>query len=343
MPNINDFKLIAKKSERYANLLLREHQSDQLAKDQKKRERIGFYLFVLENVCGVQDILDLRELITDTEFNQLVLGEEKIDDCGIDAVYIDEDECSISLFNFKYREKFNPDKSQGLNEPFISTKFINALTTEDTRALEGKLQKFATSIIEKLNSNDEWKLYLYVVSNENVELQESNEDLQRLEMHYGLEVVPIGLTQISQYMSIRPEAINAKLMLDNDAIMSFSEDPISSSKSYIIRLPINEIIRITCNDERFRSQYNLENVYDLEKVELDYSVLFDNVRGFVIRSKYNTNISTTLRKEPSKFFMYNNGLTLIAKNIEATPINANKKIKLELTSFQVINGGQTSK
>lgn len=39
--------------------------------------------------------------------------------------------------------------------------------------------------------------------------------------------------------------------------------------------------------------------------------------------------------------MYNNGLTLIAEDIEAAPTNAGKKIKLKLTSFQVINGGQT--
>lgn len=142
-------------------------------------------------------------------------------------------------------------------------------------------------------------------------------------------------------MSIRPKAVNAQLTLDNDAIMSFSEDPIASSKSYIIRLPIDEIIRITCNNENLRNQYNLEDVSALSNVNLDYSVLFDNVRGFVTRSRYNKNISTTLEEEPSKFFMYNNGLTLIAENIEATSINANKRVKLELKSFQVINGGQT--
>ena len=87
------------------------------------------------------------------------------------------------------------------------------------------------------------------------------------------------------------------------------------------------IIRITCNSEEMRNQYNMENVQDLRDIELDYSVLFDNVRGFVARSKYNKNISTTLKKEPSKFFMYNNGLTLIAEDIEAINTNANKKNK----------------
>lgn len=87
----------------------------------------------------------------------------------------------------------------------------------------------------------------------------------------------------------------------------------------------------------------MEDVNELEDVDLDYSVLFDNVRGFVARSKYNQNIATTLKEEPSKLFMYNNGLTLISEDIEALPINAGKRIKLTLTSFQVINGGQTLK
>lgn len=341
MPNINDFKLIAKKSERYAELLLNSYQTHQKIEDQKQKERIGFYLLILKSICGIQDILDLKDLITDTEFNHYILGEQKIDDYGVDAVYINEEDRSINLFNFKYREKFKPDKSQDLNDPFISTKFINALTENNTSAIEGKLKNFADSIIEKLNSTDEWKMSLYIVSNENRELRETDENLRNLKRHYGLDIISIGLVQISQYISPRPKAVNAEMTLDIDAIMSFSEDSISSSKSYIIRLPINEVIRITCDDEKLRSQYNLEDVNALEEVSLDYSVLFDNVRGFVVRSKYNSNILTTLKKEPSKFFMYNNGLAIIAKDIEAKPINVNKKVKLKLTSFQVINGGQT--
>lgn len=341
MPNINDFKLIAKRSEKYADLLLNSLQHKREISNIKQKERIGFYVLILKNICGTQDVLDTVDLITDSEFNCLVLGNSKTDDCGIDAIHIDEDKFCISLFNFKYREKFDGSKSQSLNSPFISTKFINALTTENINKLEGKLKDFASLIIEKLNSSDEWRLYLYVVSNENLVLKESNQDIKNLEENYGLKIVPIGLAQISQYMSIRPESINAELTLDNDAIMSFSEDSISSSKSYIIRLPLNEVIRITCNNERLRTQYNLEDVKDLKDVDLDYSVLFDNVRGFVTRSKYNENILRTLKIEPSKFFMYNNGLTIISEDIDAKPINANKRVKLKLTSFQVINGGQT--
>ncbi len=39
--------------------------------------------------------------------------------------------------------------------------------------------------------------------------------------------------------------------------------------------------------------------------------------------------------------MYNNGLTITAKDISAVPVNANKKVRLSIKSIQVLNGGQT--
>ena len=63
---------------------------------------------------------------------------------------------------------------------------------------------------------------------------------------------------------------------------------------------------------------------------MDFNILFDNVRGLIINSKYNDNIYKTLEDEPSKFFMYNNGLTIIATDIISEDTNANKKIKLTI-------------
>lgn len=341
MPNINDFKLIGKKSEKYFNLLTNELEIDLSQTNLKTKERIGFYLYMLENLCGIKDILDIADLVTDTEFNSL-LFEEKYDDYGIDAIQINEEELTINLFNFKYREKFNIDKKQSINETIISTKFINALISENISNLKGKLKIKAELIINKLvNSNDIWKLNLYIVSNEFFELEKTDENLQQLENIYGLEINPVGLAQISQLMSIRPEPIDAELIIDNDAIMSFSESSISSSKSYVLRLPVNEVIRITCNNKELRNKYNIEDISPLQKTNLDYSVLFDNVRGLVLKSKYNKNITKTLKEEPARFFMYNNGLTLTAKDIDAETVNAKKRVKLTIKSFQVLNGGQT--
>lgn len=340
MASLNDFKLVNVKSNKYFDILAKTLNLDTSNLSEIDKTRFGFYLFMLENICDTRDIFDLIALITDTEFNSKLFY-DKSEDYGIDAVQINDEERVINLFNFKFRERFNRDKKQSINEVIISTKFINALNTEDPSHLEGKGKVFAEKIIEHLNSNDVWKIKLYVVSNDNIELAKSDSNLQQLENLYDLEVIPVGLNIIKELMSIRPEPINSTIILDKDAVMSFSESSISSSKSYIIRLTLSELIRITCNDLELRDQYNIEDLTPLADTELDFSVLFDNVRGFVQKSKYNTNIEKSLNENPTKFFMFNNGLTITANDIQAEEVNAGKKVKLSLHGFQVLNGGQT--
>jgi hypothetical protein len=339
MAGINDYKIIGQKSGKYFELLATELGFDISDVQPKQLERLGFYLFIIEHLTFLNDVLDIADVVSDTDFNS-ILFDNKHDDCGIDSIVIDEDDHHIQLFNFKYREKFSIGK-QSLNETILSSKFINAIINEDLSKLEGKTKNGAKAIIEKLNSNEEWKISLYVVSNEDIEITYKDHHLEQMENVYGLEVIPVGLEQISQFVSLRPTPVNAELIVDIDAIMSFSESSISSSKSYIIRLPLSEIIRVTCSDSSLRMNYGIEDLQPLTKVKIDYSVLFDNVRGLVVKSKYNRNISHSLKNDPSKFFMFNNGLTLTANDIKAESVNANKKVRLTIDSFQVLNGGQS--
>lgn len=340
MASINDFKILNLKCSKYYEQLESLIPLARPATNSIDKSRLGFYLFMIENLCGERQIENIIDSITDDSFNNVISGTSD-DDWGVDAVYIDEDEKKISLFNFKYREKYNPNKKQSINEAIISTKYVNAIINEDLSNLRGKTKKLAEKIIERLNSNEVWKFTLYIVSNDTLEIPENDKDIEQLKKLYDLEVINIGLSQISQIMSIRPEPLNATFVIDGDAIMSFSEHAISSKKSYIARLRISEVVRITCDDKNHRENYNIEDLTLLSSSKLDYGVLFDNVRGFVIKSKYNSNIVSTLRNEPNKFFMYNNGITIVAKQIDSQPINANKKVKVHIGDFQILNGGQT--
>jgi len=339
MADINDYKIIGKKSAKYFELLCKEVDFDASSLPVKEVERLGFYLFIIDQLTYLNEVLDIARIVSDTRFNDVLSG-NRHDDCGIDAVVVDDENNHLQLFNFKYRNTFKVGK-QGLNETILSAKFINALINDDLSSLEGKTKRGAESILDKLNSSEEWQLTLYVVSNEDIEVRNNDHHLKQMEKLYGLKVVAIGLDQICQFVSLRPSPINAELVVENDAIMSFSESSISSSKSYILRLPLSEIVRITCSDKTLRSNYNIEDLKSLTTVGIDYSILFDNVRGLVTRSKYNKNISHSLKNSPSKFFMFNNGLTLTANDIRAVSINANKRVKLSLDSIQVLNGGQS--
>ena len=339
MANVLDFKILSNKCRNYFGILETELGRKLSVPSEKHKERFGFYLFVLESICGIKDVSDILPLICDQEFNSVVL-DYKDDDWGVDAVFIDEDDHYINLFNFKFRERFN-EKQQSSNETFLTTKFTNAIKAGDTSGLTGKLEAFSKDIIKNLRSNEIWKLRLYVVSNDAKELDVNSPGIKQLKDLYDLEVVPLALDDLAKIMSIRPKPIDAIIHVDKESIIPFSESSLSSSKSYIIRISANDLIRITCDNKSFREDYKMEDYSALYETEMEYNLLFDNVRGFLTKSRYNPNLPKTLRDEPSKFFMYNNGLTLTANDIISEDTNAKQKIKITIKDFQVVNGGQT--
>lgn len=346
MATRNDFFILNTKLDKYFKLLCGNigfSGAEELSETQ--RRRFGFYLFILENVCDVDcDEDEIIDSIIDTDFNKVFFGEH-VNDFGMDVAYINDEKKQVKLFNFKYREKFNIDKSQSLNDNFISAKFLNLCLNFDS-TISNKYHKKLENKLIKLNDifcnpKDEWEVKFYQVSNEAQEVKETNSELEHLSSVYEIEIEPLALPTISQFMSIRPKDINASIIVNKDAIMCYSEDSKASAKSYIVRVRCDEIVRMTCNNNLLRSETNLEDLLPLAEVGLEYSVLFDNVRGFVKKSKYNPNISTTIKNSPTKFFMYNNGITMVAKSISALNLAGNKSMKLEINDFQIVNGGQT--
>ncbi|WNJ80807.1 AIPR family protein [Cedecea neteri] len=338
--SINDFKLLNIKCQKYFDLFSKTNQFSQEVSDIKLQQRFGFYLFMLESLCNEKDIDRISDYITDTEYNSYLCSNRN-DDHGIDAIFIDSESKEIKLFNFKFRERFKIDQKQSFNEAFVSTKLVNCIMNESTDGLEGKLASYVTRINELLNGNEVWKLSLYMISNEALPIEHDEGAIQQLKNVYDMEVISICLPHIISIMSIRPAPINAELIIDNDSLMSYSESSISTSKSYVIRLNAADVIRITCRNADLREDHNCENFELLANEKIDFGVLFDNVRGFVQRSRYNAGIAKTLREEPSKLFMYNNGLTIVANDIKAHPVNGHRKVRISLSGIQVLNGGQT--
>ncbi|MDD1829354.1 AIPR family protein, partial [Photobacterium sp. ZSDE20] len=338
--SINDFKLLNIKCGKYFELYSRGANFLNYPTRDKLKERFGFYLFMLESLCDEKDLDRISDIITDTEYNAH-LTNERYSDQGVDALYIDDESKEIKLFNFKFRETFKAGQMQSSNEAFVSTKLVNCILTGNSSGLEGKLKNLVDEAIKRLNTNDVWKMTLYMLSNEAVPIDIDETAIQQLKDFYDMEVVSICLPHIKTMMSIRPKPVKAELIIDNEALMSYSESTISTSKSYIVRLNAADIIRITCKNPDLRNNYNCERIELLAKERIDYGVLFDNVRGFVQKSKYNEAIAKSLKEEPSKFFMYNNGMTIVTKDIKAEQVNGNKKVRITIDDFQVLNGGQT--
>lgn len=356
MASINDFKLINAKAHKCFELLLNNFNNNAVTEKTKilteiEKNRLGFYIFALEYLTGISDIDTLSEIITDSDFNK-IFYDDCFDDFGVDAIFIDHDTRAINLFNFKFREKYNIDRQQSTNDFLVSQKFTNLLKNyldsdnleeiENREELRNKIGTYFREIINLLRSNEIWNINLYMVSNESKVISESRDPhINDLKNIIDLSVKPIGIDELRESFFDRPKAKECKFVIEQDAVMSFSETPLDSSKSYIVRIKLSELVRITGKNETLAMEYNIEDVSKLNNLDLDLGILYENVRGFVLKSKYNQNIQSTLKDDGDKFFLYNNGITITTKNLEASPINAKSKLLITLRGFQVINGGQT--
>ena len=235
MANLNDFKILKIKCINQYKLAIKSIKSlggvepQQLADSQK--ERFGFYYLVLQNYSGLSDYDDITEAICDTDFNEKFFN-SPVDDQGIDAVVINDEEQEIDLFNFKYRETFNPDKEQSKNAVMISTKLLNILANGENN-LDGKIHDIVEEINDRIDSNDIWKINLYIISNESKTINEFDDTIHQLEKLYGVNVIPLGLNEITEKIALKHKVINASLILDNDAVMSFTETTLDTNKGSV--------------------------------------------------------------------------------------------------------------
>lgn len=80
----------------------------------------------------------------------------------------------------------------------------------------------------------------------------------------------------------------------------------------------------------------------LNKIYYEFGsrLLEGNVRAFLSnRGKINKGIRETIRKEPTKFFTYNNGIACTASKVE---ISSDGHSIVSMEDLQIINGGQTT-
>ncbi|WP_337983762.1 AIPR family protein [Lysinibacillus sp. C5.1] len=354
MANRNDFILIKLKSKKMFDYL-KVQNSTHL--DDLTKERLGFYHLILENVTGFLDSNSSEDTtnednsntctIIDTVYNRYVNNDTDVNDLGMDAVSImrsTNGEIDIKLFNFKYRESFNPEKTKSENDISRSTKFLeylirNEKLDENTNSL---VHKQLNKIISHLNSSKICNISMYMVSNEAKGFSSSsNEYLELLESNYGMKIINISLDDIIGFYNTKNEDSKSTFMISQNEFLSFQSDEKSTQKSYILKLSLLDLIRISSNNKELSNNYSIENDEEILSSQLDFSLLYDNVRGYLGDTKYNKNIIDTLLRNHQYFFMFNNGITITAENIDCEPKNSGVKYLFTIKNFQIVNGGQT--
>ena len=145
MASLNDFKLVNIKSKKMFSFIKNVRRTDL---NDVQKSRMGFYHLVLENVTGVRDADDVSEMIIDTDYNKLLYG-KTVNDLGIDAInYIGDDneqEITVQLFNFKFRENYKVDKNMEESSVNGSIKFLEYICTSD----EEKIAKLPDDIVKE--------------------------------------------------------------------------------------------------------------------------------------------------------------------------------------------------
>jgi len=107
-----------------------------------------------------------------------------------------------------------------------------------------------------------------------------------------------------------------------------------SSKNYLKEANLENIpIYIT-----ILNGASLKGIYiDLKKVNRVYDLFSLNVREYVSLKRVDSQIRDTIEKDPNRFFIYNNGLTIVGKNID---FNIDGKT-LKIDDMCILNGAQT--
>lgn len=348
-----DFQLLRQTAERYfynipnnTNFIDRLQDPEIIGRDLKTKERLGFYLYALECITEVKEADEIMEMMNDGSFLTQCL-EISNDDLGVDAIHVDEENHKINLFNFQYAENYS---GSNVTLPFShinnSSRFLGLLD-KDIEHLDKEQRSylFLKNIKELIhNGNVPYEITLYYVSNAGyTESAQQNTELITLADNYSVKIESCCLDYFLPFIKPRPETISCKIALENSSILTFEESKYSSGKSYILDITMGELLRITSTNEELRNDSALDDFSCLLSSDLNESVLYDNIRGYLDeKGKYNKSILRTISDDPKHFFYFNNGITIVSESITTEDLRRERTL-INVEGIQVVNGGQTLK
>lgn len=342
MADINDFKVLRNKC-----IKMFDYVGKSIVATDDEKARLGFYHLVLESIAGVVDAEDVINSIIDTEYNKKMLS-MNIDDLGIDAVYFKDEyvdgEKPIFLFNFKhvnnFKEATTPDNDISRSLKFVE--YLDLSIEQVPNDMGKKVRDKIMAIRKKLQSNDTYRIYLYMVSNRLGGFADNSlEHIKIIANNYGIKIINFSLDDLTKYIFDSRKSTESKFMLSKDDFLSFEGDNKSTKKSFIVKMSLVDIVRILSSDNSLALKYNIEEDRDILNAKLDMSLLYDNVRGYLEETTFNKSIRETLKSNYMNFFMFNNGITITAEEIISEAKNSNERYLFTLKNFQIVNGGQT--
>lgn len=221
-------------------------------------------------------------------------------------------------------------------------------------AKKGDIQKAVSEVAKFIESTLSGKSKFIVQDYHPVsDLQELIIKLEKKKLLESISICIITNNVIEQEnleSSIFIESLQRECKIQYWGINKWTDLSRSKSKRLPINLDFTQPEKL-CYDIPFLERKNNDNLkyylsifpgdliadlYDQYNTQL----LENNVRVFLsIKSKYNKEMSKTIRNDSEMFFSYNNGISATASSIKINSVT--NKIE-EINDFQIVNGGQTT-
>ena len=247
-------------------------------------------------------------------------GCDNNNDLGINLIYESPDDKEFWIFQSKYKGKNNGLIDADISNFFgIHEKILGLDPYKKENEVGGLLEEFT----------EESKVNYVLLTN----TEASPRNHRQFESLKQKELKIFKAGNVEWMLMDLPE-INLK----------YSQIPQEGELSKVV-IPIAQYIQLDGNDnQKHNSIVAIIQGTDLNNLNKNYGdALFNyNIRGFLGSHKgRNKKITTTLKDEPSRFYLYNNGISAICTHMSITPSPKKDSHVVSCKNFQIINGAQT--
>lgn len=332
--NIQDFSLIKTRLNKIKETLNLQELSD------------AFYIMAIGAESDLQDT-EIIDCITDNSFlvkNSSNGGHDR----GIDAIYIENNgennRTKVHLFNckcattFEHAKKYFPSSEI---EKIIT--YVDNLMNRNENWIENanSILKEKTKDIWDLFDYDYPEFYIHICSNleSGMDKNEFDRMQQTLSQYSNIKILQHNIEYYVKASNHNKKTnINAKFKVSGKELFEKSDGDI---RALIVNVRADELIRIIIDDEEIRNNVNFEDYELIKEKAIIEDVFYDNVRLYKKnKTRINKGIITTAesREENSKFFYYNNGITVTCTSFSFPKIS---QPTITIENMQIVNGSQT--
>lgn len=142
-------------------------------------------------------------------------------------------------------------------------------------------------------------------------------DLEDTQLFREVEFMPVDAERLHKFYRQTRNAISKEFNFNNKTVVP---DIPGVKESYLGFLPAGEFLKLLQD----------------ESGEMLRVLFYDNVRDWLDFNQVNDEIKSTLDKDKARFVLMNNGITIIARNLQST---GNKFL---IEDYSIVNGCQTS-